>query len=156
MTRILGLTAAVLFAGAAFAADEKKEAPKFDATKMVGTWDVTAGMKDGKKSEADNLKGVTFDITKDTMKLKTPMGAFEFKYTLDEKTSPVTINLELVEPEAFKSKATGIVKIDGETLMLCYPPMGGDKPKDFDAKEKSGHYSFTMKKAAKKEEKKDK
>jgi uncharacterized protein (TIGR03067 family) len=153
MTRIFGLTVAVLFAGVA-TADDKKDA-KFDAGKLEGKWSITAGTKSGDKADTDKYKDAV-EITKEKITLKTPDGTFVFKYTIDDKTSPVTVNLEIVEPEGFKgTKAAGIVKLDGDTLMLCYPAMGGDKPKDFDAKKDSGNYSFTMKKAAK-EEKKDK
>jgi uncharacterized protein (TIGR03067 family) len=155
MTRFRGLTTvAVLFAGVALAADEKEDA-KFDAAKMEGTWTITAGMKNGEKAEVDKYKDAV-EITKDKITLKTPDGSFVFKYTVDAKASPASVELEIVEPDMFKgSKATGIVKLDGDTLTLCYPAMGGDKPKDFDAKKDSGNYSFTMTKAAK-EEKKDK
>jgi uncharacterized protein (TIGR03067 family) len=147
MTRFLGLAVvAILFAGVGFA-DEKKDA-KFDAGKMVGTWSITAGVKSGEKVEADKYKDAV-EITKEKMTLKTPDGSFVFKYSVDDKTSPATLNLEIVEPEAFKSKAAGIVKMDGETLVLCYPAMGGDKPKDFEAKKDSGCYCFTMKKSTK-------
>lgn len=153
MTRVLGLTVAVLFAGFA-TADDKKDA-KFDAGKMEGKWTITAGSKSGDKADTDKYKDAV-EITKDKITLKTPDGTFAFKYTVDDKTSPATINLEIVEPEGFKgTKAVGIVKMDGDSLVLCYPAMGGDKPKDFDAKKDSGNYSFTMKKAGK-EEKKDK
>jgi uncharacterized protein (TIGR03067 family) len=152
MTRILGLTVAVLFAGLA-TADDKKDA-KFDAGKMEGKWSITAGSKNGDKADTDKYKDA-IEITKEKITLKTPDGTFVFKYTVDDKTSPATINLEIVEPEGFKgTKAAGIVKMDGDSLVLCYPAMGGDKPKDFDAKKDSGNYSFTMKKAAKEEKKK--
>jgi uncharacterized protein (TIGR03067 family) len=150
MTRVRGVMAAavaVLFTGVAVA-DDKKEAPKFDAAKMVGTWTITAGMKDGTKADVEK------DKYKDAVKmtLKTPDGTFEFKYAVNDKASPVEVDLEITAPDMFKgAKATGIVKMDGDTLMLCYPAMGGEKPKNFDAKEKSGHYSFTMKKAEKKD-----
>lgn len=150
MTRFRGLmtvAAAVLFAGVGFADDKK--AVKFDAGKMEGKWSITAGTKNGEKADADKYKDAV-EITKDKITLKTPDGTFVFKYTVDDKTSPATINLEILEPDAFKgSKAAGIVKMDGDSLVLCYPAMGGDKPKDFDAKKDSGNYAFTMKKAAK-------
>lgn len=153
MMRILGLTVAVLIAGVA-TADDKKDA-KFDAGKLEGKWSITAGTKNGEKADTDKYKEAV-EITKEKMTLKTPDGTFVFKYTVDDKTSPATVNLEILEPEGFKgTKAAGIIKMDGDKLMLCYPAMGGDKPKDFDAKKDSGNYSFTMTKAAK-EEKKDK
>ena len=146
--------AAILFAGVAVA-DDKKEAPKFDATKMVGKWAITGGMKDGTKVDADKYKDTDatyVEATKDKLTLKTPEGTFEFAYKINDKASPVEVDLEITAPDMFKgAKATGIVKMDGDTMTLCYPAMGGEKPKDFEAKEKSGHYCFTMKKAAKKD-----
>jgi uncharacterized protein (TIGR03067 family) len=152
MTRIRGIMVVAVLSAGFVLADDKKEA-KFDASKMIGTWTITTGIKDGEKSDADRLKGITFEVTKDTMTLKSPEGKFEFKYTIDDKTSPVTINMEITAPEEFKSKTTGIVKFDGDKLMLCYanPMLGGEKPKDFDAKKDSKAFSFTMTKAEKKD-----
>jgi uncharacterized protein (TIGR03067 family) len=155
MIRISGMlaTVAILFAGLAIAED-KKEAPKFDATKMIGKWGITGGSKDGAKVDVEKYKDTEasyLEVTKDKLTLKSPDGAFEFNYKINDKASPVEIDLEITSEIAKGAKATGIVKLDGDTLSICYPAMGGEKPKDFEAKEKSGHYSFTMKRAVKKD-----
>ena len=48
--------------------EDKKEA-KFDAAKLVGTWNYTSGTKGGEKVVGDSLKADVV-ITKDTITLK--------------------------------------------------------------------------------------
>lgn len=136
----------VLAAGAA-AEDDKK--PALDPEKLIGGWKITAGTRDGNKAE--NAAGdVTVTKDKITMKVSDDM-VFEFGYKLDPKASPATIDMEILAPEGFKgAKANGIVALDKETLKLAYHPMGGARPKDFEAKKDSGEFSFELKKAEKK------
>ena len=79
-----------------------------------------------------------------------------FKYTADAKADPVAVDMEIVS-ETFKgTKANGIIKLDGDTLMLAYdfdpeaksPP----RPKAFESKKDSKTFNYTLKRV--KEEKK--
>jgi len=70
------------------AADDKD---KFDAGKMVGTWNYVSGEKNGAKVDPETLKGGTVKITKETITLESPQGKFVIKYTLDTKNSPVSL-----------------------------------------------------------------
>jgi uncharacterized protein (TIGR03067 family) len=156
MTRILvGLVASgLMFAGLA-QADEKK--PVFSAEKLIGTWQMTDGIKDGEKASEDGIKTTKLVITKDKLTLKTGIGDFVMKYSVDAKASPIALDLEITEgpdPSANGAKSKGIISLDGETVKISYHPMGGDRPKNFEAKKGSGEYSFTAKLV--KEEKKDK
>ncbi len=139
-------------------AEKKVEKVKFDAKKLVGKWTVSEGSKNGTAVDPKNIKEpITF--TKDKITMVTPDATFEFKYTLDEKADPVTIDLEITS-EVFKgSKAPGIIKFDGDKLMLAYgvnmtDPEKTARPKEFGGKKDSDSFSYTFTKA--KEEKKDK
>ena len=44
------------------------------------------------------------------------------------------------------SQAVGIIKMDGETFVLCYDSMGVDRPEKFEAND-DGQFYFEMKKA---------
>jgi len=138
--------------------DDKKE-EKFDAKKLEGKWTFVEGSKNGDKFDATNIKEPVV-ITKDKITMATPDATFEFKYTLDEKTSPVGIDLEITS-ETFKgTKTAGIIKFDGDKLVLAYgvdledPTKTPARPKDFAGKKDSKSFSFTMKKEEKKEDKK--
>lgn len=134
-------------------AEDKKDS-KFDAAQLVGDWNVTGGKKMGKEIGDEGKKG-TYTFTKDKITLKEDGKVmFEFSYTIDAKTSPMNIELEIAKSEidGLKGlKAKGIIEWKDGELKLCYDGMGGDRPMKFDD-EKA--FSFVLKK--KKEEKKDK
>jgi uncharacterized protein (TIGR03067 family) len=133
-------------------AEDKKDV-KFDAEKLLGDWNVTGGKKMGKEIGDEGKKG-SYGITKDKITLKEDgKEMFVFGYTIDAKTSPVNIELEILTSaiEGLKGlKAKGIVELKDGELKLCYDGMGGDRPKKFDDEKAS---SFVLKK---KEAKKDK
>jgi uncharacterized protein (TIGR03067 family) len=157
MTRFLSLAVVAALAGGAWAADEKKDAPKFDASKLEGKWMVTEMTKMGEKVDTKDMKDPVV-ITKDSMTTKTSGGEFVFKYTIDAKTDPMGIDMEITS-ETFKgTKANGIIKLDGDKLMLAYdfdpeaksPP----RPKAFESKKDSKAFNYVLTRV--KEEKKDK
>lgn len=139
----------VLIAGIGFPAlaEDKKDA-KFDAEKLIGEWNVTGGKKLGKEIGDEAKKG-SYTISKDKITLKEDDKVmFEFSYTIDAKTSPVSIDLEITKSEidGLKGlKAKGIVELKESELKLCYDGMGGDRPTKFDD-EKA--FSFVLKKKA--------
>lgn len=152
--KFLRALAFVLVAAVAFPAlaEDKKDA-KFDAEKLLGDWNVTGGKKMGKEIGDEGKKG-TYTITKDKITLKEDgKDMFVFGYTVDAKTSPVNVELEILESaiDGLKGlKAKGILELKDGELKLCYDGMGGDRPTKFDD-EKA--FSFVLKK---KEAKKDK
>jgi uncharacterized protein (TIGR03067 family) len=149
MKTLLAFAAAALIA-APLAADDKKA--EFKAESLVGTWEVTSGKKAGTAVSDDGKKG-TYVITKDTFSIRNgDEEMFAMKYTLDTKTSPVSIDMEITKGpgDAKGSKAKGIVEFEKDELKLCYDPFGGTRPEKFDG-EKA--YMFTLKKKAEKKDK---
>jgi uncharacterized protein (TIGR03067 family) len=123
------------------------EKGKLDPASLTGTWVYVSGEKDGTKIPADNLKKGHVEITKDTIKLKSPDAEFVLKYTLDAAKKPARISLEIVKgPMGEGAKAQGIIALKGENLLLCYAAMGGDAPTAFATKEGSGLHLFVLKK----------
>lgn len=141
-------------------ADDKKEPAKFDASKLEGKWTVTEMTKYGEKAETKELKPVT--ITKDSIETETGIGKFVFKYTIDAKADPMTIDLEITSEQFKGMKALGVIKLDGDKLMLTYDAdpeaKTPSRSKGFESKKDSKTLSYVMTKAKeeKKEEKKDK
>jgi uncharacterized protein (TIGR03067 family) len=128
------------------AADDAKG--KIDSAKMLGTWHFVSAVKDGKKASEEDLKKASVEITKETITLKGPDGNYVIKYELDPEKSPCHINMEITDgPQGKGSKATGIIALKDGKLELCYPPMGGDTPMKFEAKEGSNLHLFVMKHA---------
>jgi uncharacterized protein (TIGR03067 family) len=105
MALVLGLAAALATGSRA---DDKKDKAPLDPAKLEGTW--------------------TF--TKDKLTMGEGDMKFEFKYTVDAKASPATIDLEMTSgPVGAGSKAKGLIALDGDELKLCYSPE--DRPKEF-------------------------
>lgn len=128
-------------------ADDVKEA-KFDAAKLVGTWQYVSGAKNGQKVDEARLRDQKVAITKDTITLKGEAGTFVMKYELDPKKTPATVKLTMTEsPFGAGATAEGIIGLNGDELRLCYAPMGGAAPKTFEAKEGSSHHLFVLKRS---------
>jgi uncharacterized protein (TIGR03067 family) len=140
----LGVTVFVL--ASVMAADKDKDDGKLDPAKLIGTWSYVSGEEDGKKKTADDLKGGTVEITKDTITLKSADATYVIKYTLDTKQTPAHISLEITKgPQGEGAKSEGIIELKGDELKLCYPPMGGAAPKEFSAKEGSKMHFWVLK-----------
>ena len=144
--RLLTTFALVACATFAISADEKK----FDAKSLEGTWKVTGGKKAG-ADLTDMAKEGEYVFAKDTITIKAgDMELFVMKYKLDEKASPIAIDLEITKSPGDGgngTKALGIIEVKDDVMKICYPPMGGDRPTKFDGAEKN--YYFTLKKAKK-------
>lgn len=148
--RFLAMILACGFGATLVAQDKKPE--KLDPAKLLGKWKVSEGMKAGEKYE-DKGNGVA-EIAKDKITFAEGEMKFVFSYKLDVEKSPVTVDLEILEPEALKgSKAPGIVKLEGGKFTLAYHPSGGKRPEKFESTKENGVYLFVHVKAdAKKDE----
>ena len=139
---VLGLVVAL---GALSAADDTKDKAAFDPARLVGTWEFKSGEKNGQKASEDGLKPKV-KVTKETITIGEGEMLFEFKYTVDAKASPATIDMEMTKsPFGPGAKAKGIVGFDGDDWKLCYNATeGGERPTKFDGAK--AHY-FVLKKA---------
>ena len=127
--------------------DKKEKDDKFDATKMVGTWNYVSGEKNGEKLDKDHFKDSKVTITKETITLDGPQGKFVIKYTLETKKSPVGLSMTMTEsPFGAGATAQGIVEVKGDELKICYAAEG-EAPKKFEAKEGSNHHLFILKRS---------
>lgn len=125
-------------------ADDKA---KLDPAKLVGSWTFASGVRDGKDVPAENLKKIKIEINKDAFVMTSDDGKFIMKYTLDSSKTPCQVSIEITEgPQGQGAKTEGIIQLKDDELKLCYPPMGGDVPKEFSAKEGSGLHLFVLKK----------
>jgi uncharacterized protein (TIGR03067 family) len=130
------------------AADKEKDKPdaKLDPAKLVGNWTFVSAVRDGNKVAEANLKNDTAEFTKDTITLKNDKDTYVMKYKLDTDKTPCRISIEITKgPQGEGAKTEGIIAVKDGELKLCYPPMGGDVPKDFEAKEGSKLHYFVLK-----------
>lgn len=151
MTQFRGLLAGVLVVltvGGVRADEPKAEAKKLDAAQLVGKWTIAEMTKYGEKVDTKEMKDPVV-ITKDKITVKTEVGEFVFAYTLDAKADPVVIDMDIVS-EMFKgTKAKGILKLDGDKLMLAYDtnPEAKGPPAKFESPKESSVLSYVMTRA---------
>jgi uncharacterized protein (TIGR03067 family) len=124
------------------------EEKKFDREKILGKWTYQAGQKSGIASEIEALQKSRVTITKETITLEDDNNKFVIKYTIDTSKTPAVIDMEITEsPFGAGAKAIGIIALDGETLKICYAPMGEKAPEKFETKEGSSTHMFMLKRA---------
>jgi uncharacterized protein (TIGR03067 family) len=121
----------------ALGADVTKNAAKKDLEALQGEWRLVSATRDGKTMPADavkvmrcTIKGDKFTITRDGKAVEA--GAVR----LDAARKPKAIDLPL---GAGQKTALGIYELSGGKYRMCYSPPGKDRPKDFAAKEGTGH-----------------
>lgn len=132
-------------------ADDKKAA--LDPQKIVGDWSYVSGAKMGDKIDKERLVG-TVVITKDAINLPAENNQkFVMPYTINTKTSPAEIDLEIKEgPVGVGGKAKGIIALEKDELKICYAPeMGAEakRPTKFESTKDNGAFLFVLKRAKK-------
>jgi uncharacterized protein (TIGR03067 family) len=132
MKTLLSLSLFIAAFGICQAKDEK------DAT--AGKWFIESVTRDGK--EATALKGAirehkdgSYKITPPKDSKAQPSGG---TYTLDTSKTPVTIDMKAKGGTYDGKTLLGIVKVDGETMTICFAEPGKDRPTKFESTAGSG------------------
>ncbi len=120
--------------------------PKAELNKLAGHWQVTQQEHGGKKVPAKKLAALAVDVAGDRM---TTREGDEVKeeariVRLDSKEKPAAIDLKA------DKVVQGIWKLDGDVLTICVAEPGKDRPREFAAKEGTGHTLLVLKKVKKK------
>jgi uncharacterized protein (TIGR03067 family) len=89
---------------------------------LVGTWRIERLLfPSGERAGAKGTQ-VTFDTSRMAIHWARPDGAIKYKYVINDKKAPATIDLVLFEPEYpgyGPIKELGIYRIRGDLLELC-------------------------------------
>lgn len=113
--------------------------------KLVGQWSYTTGERAGQKVDMSRMAG---DVTFRKNDLTLPAGPdeqFLIAYSIDETKKPATIDLTIKDGPVKEGKSVGILKIEGDTLTLCYCFEGSERPKKFESTEDNGAHLFVLK-----------
>jgi uncharacterized protein (TIGR03067 family) len=140
----MGRHACLLLAVSLLIAADTKDA-KTDKDKVQGGWTMVSGETNGKPAPDEYRKNfkMTFSGDKLTVKFsndKTKEGT----YKLDSSKKPKEIT---ITPSDGEKPLVGIYDLDGDNLKLCMSQPGGDRPKEFAAKEGAGTMLLVLRRA---------
>jgi len=134
-------------------AEEREKETKSGADKLVGTYTVTKGQRDGKDIPKDHFEKSIVVFGKDRIygHDKDKKEFFAATYTLDTTSKPWKISMTSTAPK--KDKTAGVIEVmDDDTVRICYALPGGKTPTEFKAGE--NQHCFVLKRT--KEKKTDK
>lgn len=114
---------------------------------LVGKWTYTKAVKDGVKKTAEELAGQSVDITLKSWTLNGE-AKFVMEYEIDATATPNKIKFTITESPFGAGMSTGgLIKMDGDDLIVCYAAQGGDAPAKFAAEANSGVNMFYLTKS---------
>jgi uncharacterized protein (TIGR03067 family) len=109
------------------------------AKSLEGSWACVTVETGGERKPDDVAKQLRLTLT--AVRYKTEFGEqvlFDSTYTVDLAKSPAEIDIIGTEGE-FKGKAAlGLLKLEGDTLTMCYVMPGGMRPSGFESPKGSG------------------
>ena len=116
------------------------------AKDLIGSWTCVSATIDGKPLAPDTSKDLRLTMTAD--RYKTERGAqvlFDSSYKLDSSKTPPQIDMIGTEGDLKGKVAPGILKLDGDTLTMCYVMPGKERPTAFESQPNSGAFLVTWK-----------
>ena len=132
---LLVLAAGLRIAGIATGDDQG--AAKKELERLQGEWTLVSATRDGKDMPAERVKGYKNTVKGDRFTISSEgKTAEEGTLKLNPDKKPKEVEFNLAEGE---KTALGIYELNGDTYKLCYAPPGKGRPKEFSAKEGTGH-----------------
>jgi uncharacterized protein (TIGR03067 family) len=112
-------------------ADDRADVDK-ELKKFHGVWTFESAEAGGKKTPADELKGLTVTFAGDTYTVRKGDEVIQAgTQKLDPSKSPKAIDVTVTEGLNKGAVMLGIYEIDGDTLRVCFDEGGKKRPTEF-------------------------
>lgn len=133
-------------AGLAVARADDTDAVKKDLAKFEGTWIIDAVVVDGQKQGKAMYKDSELICKGEAFTFKEGDVIHKGTMKLDASKKPKEIDVVFTEGPGKDMKMLGIYELTDDTYKVCFSFDGKDRPKEFEAKEKSGFVFEILKK----------
>lgn len=145
MTRTFALLSLAM-TSFALAADPAVEA---EQKKLEGTWVIDAALLAG-RDHLEDFEGMKLILKGSDFVIEFAENSDKGTYTVDPTKSPKWIDIKTKMDGPFKGRTLpGIYKLEGDKLTVCCNSEKMDRPKDFEAKEKTPMMVLTYKREKK-------
>jgi uncharacterized protein (TIGR03067 family) len=150
--RLLALTmiaALLLGAWGLASGQDQSAAGKKDLEKIQGVWKFESVEEDGRQLPKDEVaqtitfKGDAFTVKRGDAVLQAGT------HQLDPTKKPAAVDAKITEGEQKGATMLGIYELAGDTIKVCFDPMGKKRPTEFKAAAGSGHFLATLKREKK-------
>lgn len=118
------------------------------ADRIQGRWEYVSGNRAGQSVDLDRLVGEV-RVTAKTFTLPASAAEnFVMKYSITSERKLDTVDFEIQSGPVPEGKALGILRVQGDTLTLCYDPTGQKRPTSFKPTADNGQFMFVLKRKA--------
>lgn len=122
-----------------------KEGDDSELKKLQGTWKFIAQTMDGKERPKEELAKLTITFTDDKWAVKDDGKVVQAgTHKLDGSKKPGQVEAKVTEGEGKGTTMLGIYELKGDTMKVCFDPMGKERPTALIAK--AGQFSATVQK----------
>jgi uncharacterized protein (TIGR03067 family) len=116
---------------------------------IAGSWTCSSAVIDGRPLADETARQLQLTLTADRYKSQRgDQVLFDSSYTLDTRKNPAQIDMIGTEGDLKGKIAPGILKLDGDTLTMCYVMPGKERPTAFDSQPQSGAFLVVWKRKA--------
>jgi len=115
---------------------------------LLGSWTCSSAVIDGKPLAAETAMELRLTLTADRYKTERgPQVLFDSTYKIDGTKTPAQIDMIGTEGDLKGKAALGVLKLDGDTLTMCYVMPGKERPMAFESVPESGVFLVVWKRA---------
>jgi uncharacterized protein (TIGR03067 family) len=134
---------------AGLAAIANGESP-VDAKNLWGTWGCVSAVVDGKPLGDETAKQLVLTLTAERYKTeRAGQVLFDSTYSIDASKNPAQIDMIGTEGDLKGKPALGILKLDGDSLTMCYTMPGKERPAAFESQPQTGVFLVVWKRSQK-------